>query len=145
MPPPMMNITISVPQGTSNHGDPDILCVPSKSTDILLFFAVNYLAHAVTVKSRPGEKLHNNAFFIALALIYPYSGLLRGMEAIARRAAWFRGNELQRAARAGALCVVVRNRKWLPLDGQIISNCKIATLRDNSALDYGQKAALDPL
>lgn len=133
MAPPMMNITISVPEGTSNHGDPDLLCVPSKWTNILLFYAVNYLAHAVTVKSLPGEKLANTVFFIALALIYPYSGLLRGLEAIARRAAWFRGNELQRAARAGALCVVVRNKRWKPLDGQIISNCKITRLRDNTS------------
>jgi len=127
----MTNITITVPEGTSNHGDPDILCVPSKWTDILLFYAVNYLAHAVTVKSLPGEKLEETAYYIAMALIYPYSGLLRGIEAIIRRAAWYRGNELQQAARAGALCVVVRDRTWKPLNGQIVSGCEICEIPDN--------------
>lgn len=128
---PMTNITITVPEGTTNHGDPDILCVPSKWTDILIFYAVNYFAHAVTVKSLPGEKLEETAYYIAMALIYPYSGLLRGIEAITRRAAWCRGNELQQAARAGALCVVVRDKTWKPLDGQIVSGCEICKLPDD--------------
>ncbi|KAH8585885.1 hypothetical protein B0O99DRAFT_705576 [Bisporella sp. PMI_857] len=129
---PTTNITITVPEGTSNHGDPDILCVPSKWTDIFLFYAVNYLAHAVTVKAFPGEKLEETAYDIAMAFIYPYSGLLRGIEAITRRAAWCRGNELQRAARAGALCVVVRNSAWQPLNGQIVSGCEICKAPDYS-------------
>lgn len=55
-----------------------------------------------------------------MALIYPYSGLMRGIEAITRRAAWRKGDELQRAAAAGALCVVVRDKTWRPLDGQVV-------------------------
>ena len=121
------NVTITVPMGTSNHGDPNIICLPSKWTDVLLFYAVNYLAHAVTVKSYPGEKLQYTAYYIVVALLYPYSGLLRGMEAISRRAAWCRGNELQRAARAGALCVVVRNATWKPLDGQLVTGCQVSS------------------
>jgi hypothetical protein len=111
---PAVNITITVPEGTSNHGDPNLLCTQAKWTDIVLFYAVNYLAHAVTVKSLPGEKLIDAAHIIFSALIYPYSGVIRGIEVIIRRAAYHQGNELQRAARAGALCVVVRSELWTP-------------------------------
>jgi hypothetical protein len=45
------SVTISEP-GISNHGDPNILCFPTKATDVLLFFLANYLAHAMTVKLR---------------------------------------------------------------------------------------------
>ena len=99
-----MNITITVPVGTSNHGDPNLLCTPAKWYEVLLFYAVNYLAHAVTVKALPGEQLGDTIAVIFAALIYPYSGVLRGIEAIARHAAFSSGNALQKAARAGALC-----------------------------------------
>src|SRR2546423_328016 len=49
------NITITVPNGTTDHGDPHLLCLPAKWSDIALFFFGNYLAHAATVKSLPGE------------------------------------------------------------------------------------------
>jgi hypothetical protein len=90
---PTMNITITVPSGTTNHGDPNLLCTPTKWTDIILFYTVNYIAHAVTVKSIPGEQKYDSAFLILSALLYPYSGLLRGLEAIFRRAAWWPKNE----------------------------------------------------
>jgi hypothetical protein len=83
---PTINITITVPAGTTSHGDPNLLCTPAKWTDILLFYAVNYLAHAVTIKSAPGEQMQETAENIMSALIYPYSGLLRGIEAISRHA-----------------------------------------------------------
>jgi len=101
---PTMNITITVPVGTSNHGDPNLLCTPAKWYEVLLFYAVNYLAHAVTVKALPGEQLGDTIAVIFAALIYPYSGVLRGIEAIARHAAFSSGNALQKAACAGALC-----------------------------------------
>lgn len=88
-----MNITITVPEGTTNHGDPNLLWFPTKWTDILAFYAVNYLAHAVTVKSQPGEQLFDTIFVIMYALIYPCSGIVKGMEAICRRAAWTKGNQ----------------------------------------------------
>lgn len=51
-------------------------------------------------------------------MLYPYSGLPRGIESILRRAIFFRSSELETACRAGALCVVVRSRLWTPVEGQ---------------------------
>jgi hypothetical protein len=42
---PNINITISVPEGTSDHGNPNLLCTPTKWLDVLVFFFANYLAH----------------------------------------------------------------------------------------------------
>jgi hypothetical protein len=88
-----MNITITVPDRTTQHGDPNLLCTPTKWTDVLLFYAVNYLAHAVTVKSIPGQQLYDTIQVILAALIYPYSGIMRGIEAITRRAAFYPGDQ----------------------------------------------------
>jgi hypothetical protein len=118
----MINITVTVPEGTSNHGDANILFLPTKWTNIVIFYLVNYVAHAATVKSLPGEKLGEMVYVAVVALIFPYSGLIRGIEAIVRRAAWRKGNALQRAAKVGALCVVVRDKTWKPLNGQIVEN-----------------------
>lgn len=90
-----MNITITVPSGTSNRGDSNLLCLPANWFDIATFFTVNYLAHAVTVKARPGEQVPEMVPVAFMALIYPYSGVVRGNEAIVGNARWRKGNALQ--------------------------------------------------
>lgn len=111
-----MNVTISVPAGTSDHGDPNLLCTPTKRLDVLIFFLANYFAHAATVKALPGEKTMDLAFIVFLAITFPFSGVARGLEAIVRHASFYRGvhSDLQTAVRAGALCIVVRDRQWVP-------------------------------
>jgi hypothetical protein len=110
---PNINITVSVPRGTSDHGDPNLLCTPTKWLDILIFFSANYFAHAATVKAHPGEKTKDLAFIMFLAITFPFSGVARGLEAIVRHASFYcNTNDLQTAARAGALCIVVRNEHW---------------------------------
>jgi hypothetical protein len=111
---PATNITITVPEGTSNHGDPNLLCTPTKWYDILIFYGVNYFAHAITMKTVPGELTNDILLDIVSALMYPYSGVLRGLEAIYRHAALFSTDDLHQATRAGALCIVVRTFKWAP-------------------------------
>jgi len=107
-------MTISVPAGTSDHGDPKLLCTPTKWLDILIFFLANYIAHAATVKALPGETTKDLAFTVFLAITFPFSGVTRGLEAIVRHASFYRNaNDLKTAARAGALCIVVRNERWI--------------------------------
>jgi hypothetical protein len=46
-----INVTLSLPPGTSNHGDPNLICTPVSWIDIITFFLGNYVAHAATVSS----------------------------------------------------------------------------------------------
>jgi hypothetical protein len=109
---------------------------------MLLFYAVNYLAHAVTVKSRPGERMADTALANTLALIYPYSGIGRGLEAIVRYSNLsFGETELQKAARAGALCVVVRSRVWTPLNGQCFARSEIRIIDGDPDISHEQDEA----
>jgi len=50
------NITVTVPVGTNNHRDPHLLCTLSTWTDIASFFLANYMAHAATIRSVPGNQ-----------------------------------------------------------------------------------------
>jgi hypothetical protein len=123
---PKINITISAPAGSSNHGDPNLLCTPIKWLEILVFFLANYIAHAATVKALPGEKAVDIIFAIFLAITFPFSGVARGLEAVARRTLLHRpANDLQTAVRAGALCIVIRDENWRPngpwLNGEPVS------------------------
>ena len=77
----------------------------------MLFFAVNYGAHAATIGSRPGQTYYHTARDIAFALVFPFSGVMRAIESFAR-CSWPSENDFVKAARAGALCVVVRNHEW---------------------------------
>ncbi|OLN98028.1 hypothetical protein CCHL11_06840 [Colletotrichum chlorophyti] len=102
-----MNLTITVPEGTVNHGDPRLLCVPPLWTDFVIFYATNYFVHALTLPSRPGESVLETCFTVTTALFLPSTGSLRAARWLLSHAGTVRRDELSRAVRAGALCMVV--------------------------------------
>ena len=103
-----MNVTIIVPKGTTNHGNPNLLCTPPNWYDYAIFYLTNYIAHAATVITSPGQGLLETTLVIISALLLPTTGVIHATVAIFR-CALFRGNELRRAAFAGALYVVSRD------------------------------------
>ncbi|KAJ7128528.1 hypothetical protein C8R44DRAFT_979201 [Mycena epipterygia] len=122
------NVTIEVPDGTTSHGDPHMLCTPASSLDILIFFLTNYIAHAVTVKPYPGESSTGRNLSFLTALLFPTLGLVRGLNAWARHSVFTKGT-LERAARSGALCMVVRNDSWEPEDGAQMGEIRVVARR----------------
>ncbi|THY95142.1 hypothetical protein D6C92_04545 [Aureobasidium pullulans] len=115
----LTNITILVPNGTTQHGNERLLCLPITSgywpsiSSVIIFFAANYLAHAATVKSSPGDATLVQACNAFLALMFPMSGLLRALNSIFRYSRSAK-TALEKACNAGALCMVVRDRHWQP-------------------------------
>ncbi len=103
----MSNLTIPVPVGTSNHGNPHLLCVPPRWFDYLLFYLSNYLAHAATVIKTPGQGRKETVYVTLAALLLPGSGTMRATDAI-RRSSRLEPDPARRALRAGALCMVIR-------------------------------------
>ncbi|PMD14889.1 hypothetical protein NA56DRAFT_754538 [Hyaloscypha hepaticicola] len=110
---PLVPFTIEVPNGTTQHGNSRILCPPTTWASMATFVVGNFVAHIATVKSMPGEKLPITVCNLILALLFPTSGLMRGLNAIARCVRLGK-SELDKACRAGALCVVVRSSTWRP-------------------------------
>ena len=120
----LINITITAPQGTNDHGDPHLLCTPSQWSDVATFFLANYVAHAATVKFVPGESTISTALAVIWALFFPTSGTMRGLKAIWQRAV-FSGSAIDKASRAGALCMVVRAHDWKPRNGDLIQGLRL--------------------
>ena len=108
---PKHNITVTVPDGFSNHGNDDLFCLPTTWYQIAIFFIINYGSHAVTIRSRPGQTYYHAARDIMYALLCPFSGVRRAIDSFGR-SSWPSENHLTKAARAGALCIVVRNHEW---------------------------------
>ena len=108
-----MNLTIFVPDGTTNHGDSRLLCTPPGWSDFVIFFFANYFAHAGSIILEPGISVRRTLVLIFAALVLPASGINRAVSALWRHALTERANPLQRAARARALCMVLR----VPKDG----------------------------
>lgn len=106
-------------------------CVPATWQDVLLFILVNY------VNSLPGETGAASAIYNFVALLLPFTGAWRGIRAI-KSAAFFGGDKLQRAARAGALCVVARAIDWRPMHEKV-HGC---TIQGHIAMDRRQRARL---
>ena len=108
---PKHNITVTVPDGFSNHGNDDLFCLPATWYQIAIFFIINYGSHAVTIRSRPGQTYYHAARDIMYALLSPFSGVRRAIDSFGR-SSWPSENNFIKAARAGALCIVVRNHEW---------------------------------
>ena len=120
VPPPTENLTITVSKGTRLQGhDPQILCTPSKWTDVVVFLLANYVAHAVTLKSLPGESTVSVLRNVVCSLLFPISGVRRGVTAIYQRAILAK-TPLEAAAKAGALCMVTRTLEWKPEHGDVV-------------------------
>lgn len=119
----LVNITILVPNGTVMHDDGHVLCVYGSSWRVTLyiatFFAANYVSHAATIKSSPGDRTPVIVCNMVLALFFPVSGLMRAVNAIARFGRWG-DSDLEKACRAGALCMVIRVHGWIPAVGQTL-------------------------
>lgn len=115
-------------------------------TAILVFFVTNYLAHAATIVGYPGESLVDNVLGFVFAILFPASGIIRGLSAIFRHAELERtpdalrgthkSTPLEVAARAGALCHVIRSEAWLPRNGDSVravwTNTLVQPPRPNS-------------
>lgn len=101
------NTTIELPQGSRYIPDQHLLCTPSTWSSILLFFLANYVAHVGTVRSASGAQGISRAFNMLTALLLPSTGLDLGLRRI-RACAIFSKTPLEKACRAGALCIVVR-------------------------------------
>ena len=119
--PLLQNITLPLPSGSSNHGTPGLLCTPTRWTDIVVFYLANYAAHAATTRSLPGEKTLATATVVLIALFFPAAGAYRGILGITSLA-MFGKTDLQKAARAGALCTLIRTSEWQPQNGDTLPN-----------------------
>jgi hypothetical protein len=148
---PKSNLTIEAVEGTSSHGSSRILCYPLTWPSLATFYATNFLAHIATVQSTPGDKWPLTAFDMVLALLFPTSGLMRGLNAIVRnfsssflarkivakifRIKRWRHDEtsLEKACKAGALCVVVRNANWRPKPRQANIPAVLVTIEEEAS------------
>jgi hypothetical protein len=103
---------ISVPDSTFNHDNPRILCTSMSWASIAVFYLGNYVAHAATIYTYPGEGSFSTIRSIFIALLFPAAGVARGLNGIFRHASLCQESQLRVAARAGALCMVVRSSDW---------------------------------
>lgn len=135
-----MNFTISVPGGTTNHGNPDLLCLPAGGTDILTFLITNYFAHAASVMPEPGAASRRNIALIFAALVLPVSGISRALIAIWRHAAFETKNPVKRAARSRALAMVMR----VPKSGRYLGAVRTVRTWGKAPQTNPKVAAPDP-
>ena len=113
------NVTLQVLGNSKIDSDSQLLCFPTHWFDVIVFLIGNYVAHAFTVVSRPGEPYQDYCYRTFVALLFPHFGMEYGLEAIFRHACFIK-DPLQKAGRAGALVMVVRSPKWRPREGDMI-------------------------
>ena len=122
---PTQNITIEVPKGTTNHGETNSYCTPTTWIDIASFLLFNYIAHGATVVSYPGELASEKLLSVVFAISSPAFGVIRAFNFIIRHPLLTAENDLEVAARSGALCMLVRSSTWKPQKGDNIRNSLI--------------------
>ena len=122
---PTQNITIGVPSGTTNHGDPNSLCTPATLIDIATFLLLNYIAHGATIVSYPGEPAIDTLLCVVTSILFPTFGVIRAFNFIIRHPVLSAKTDLEVARRSGALCMLVRSSSWKPQQGDNIRNALI--------------------
>ncbi|CAL5871086.1 uncharacterized protein PFLUO_LOCUS5332 [Penicillium psychrofluorescens] len=124
--------TVTLPPGVTYNPDTHLFCAPTKWTDVATFFLGNYISHAATVITFPGEPWQVVALNMLLAIVFPGMGAARGLLAIIRHAALCK-DPIQRALRSRAMCMVVRSKEWKPSSGQKVHSLTFlpGTLRRN--------------
>lgn len=98
----IVNSTATLTSG----GNREQFCRPAGWIDVLKFFLFNYFLHGVTVLPLPGSGIWLTAFRSFAAILLPFSGVSRALAIIFRYA---RGNDLEIAAKAGALCMAAKS------------------------------------
>ena len=100
--------------------------------EVVKFIAANYLAHAFTVSTPQGYKTFYSVLFSLSSLAFPYMGLVTACRTLGQMPV-LQPDRLQRAARAGALCMVARTKYWKgPTGSSNDSNGNIEATNDNS-------------
>src|SRR6187549_2753147 len=56
--------------------DCNLLCRPARWTDVIVFYLANYVTHAATVISRPGERPGLVVLGILTAILFPGGGIV---------------------------------------------------------------------
>ena len=137
----LTNITLLLPEGTSDHGDRGLLCLPTKWTDLFTFFLGNFAAHVATIKFLPGERNIDMVPALVLSLLFPAFGVFRGIMNIltAPKSAKKQGPH-QMAVRARALCMVVRGPNWKPMSGDKVQDVILQYGVEHKTLEKGNKA-----
>ena len=115
IPTSAQNATFSISHAAINHGNPNLYCTPPPAhwSSIATFFLANLVAYAATVKVWPGEQPLDVLLAMAVALLLPNAGIVRGMQSIFQ-AAVFAGTDIKIAHKARASCVKVRVTGWEP-------------------------------
>jgi hypothetical protein len=85
---PTYTLTLTVPNGTTQHGNPHIFCLPPSTVDYIIFFSSNFFSHAATVINRPGASTAEKGLLIALAVLFPGIGILRAYDVFVRFISW---------------------------------------------------------
>ena len=106
----------------STNNDSNTQCVNATWEQIVLFILLNYVTHAMTVRSDPGETQLVTAFSAFAALLMPFSGVFRGARGLLFAARWA-GNKLAMARSAQALCMVSRSESWSPRKNEEVRGC----------------------
>ena len=111
-------------------------CTGTNWRDVLVFFVLNYLAHAVTVPSQPGGKWQENSSWVFLSLLLPFAGLGRAIALVVNHFV-NDAEEVKRAMARGVVIVAARLPGWRPpQDREQLVYVKLPAFRKRLALRF---------
>ena len=88
-----------------------VTCIPADFKSVLIFYFVNYAAHAATVPSVAGRPAISMLWVLG-SFFYPFSGLVRSMFQLFQYI--LAKDQIGKAISQGAVMVAARSRDWVP-------------------------------
>ncbi|KDQ51952.1 hypothetical protein JAAARDRAFT_210755 [Jaapia argillacea MUCL 33604] len=90
-----------------------VVCLPTTWHDIIVFFVVNYVAHAATIPTVAGAKWYDTTCWTILSLLLPFAGLGKSIGLILNHM-MVGSSDLEKASSRDALLIAVRADDWEP-------------------------------
>ena len=106
---------------SSSPISPYLVCEEKRWHNILVFFAANYIAHALTAIPVPGAKWLDHINFSSMALFVPYIGLMGAVRSVMCYFLQGRSDDLHRALAQGALLILVKTEDIAPGDLKFVT------------------------
>jgi len=105
---------IPLPEGATQHGNPNLICLSPRWYDFVVFLLSNYVAHAATLHSLPGQRWRTTVVRAVNDPLLPITGIDVGIELLHKTYDAMSRAPLRLAAVSGALCTVRRKNGKRP-------------------------------
>ena len=105
---------------------PSLVCDERRWQSVLVFFTVNYIAHALTIIPSPGAKMWHHLLQALRVLLLPYIGLIGAIRSVVCHFVQGGSDDLHQAFAQNALLILVKEKDIISGDIPFVTEVRLS-------------------